>query len=449
MSITPLSFTGVSSYSNDFQTILSRAVSIASLPLKSLQNQDSDLLQQTTQLATLTGAVSRLGSSLATLAGFGDSKALSATSSDPSTVSVTNTAADTAIAYTINEITSLASTASETSLIGYADSQSTPVSSTGTVKLTVGGNTYTIDLSGKNTLAGLRDSINSLGAGVTASILTAGSSNYLHVAATTLGSTTLTLTDDPTGANTDLLTATNQGSNAVFKLNGIPITRTTNTVNDLIPGLAFSLRAKTTSDITLSLNTDRSQISAALSDLAASFNNANQAVGQQVGPAAGLLSGDFLVRQIQQHVREVSAYSGSGAVKSLGDLGITFDAGGKASFDSTVFDQLPDSTISSALTFFGSAQTGLGAIAKSLDQITDPLTGLAKLQQDSYTKTDLRLRTQIDTLTDQINQMQASLTLKLQTADALLAQLQSQQNVIAAGIQSMNLVTFGKNANSN
>ena len=43
MSITPLTFTGVSTYSNDFQTILSRAVQIAQLPLKALQNRDTGL----------------------------------------------------------------------------------------------------------------------------------------------------------------------------------------------------------------------------------------------------------------------------------------------------------------------------------------------------------------------------------------------------------------------
>jgi hypothetical protein len=38
MTITPLTITGLSSFSDDFQTILNRAVSIASLPLSELQN---------------------------------------------------------------------------------------------------------------------------------------------------------------------------------------------------------------------------------------------------------------------------------------------------------------------------------------------------------------------------------------------------------------------------
>jgi hypothetical protein len=44
VAISPLTFTGVSSFSNDFQTILNRAVAIAQLPITALQNHQSDLL---------------------------------------------------------------------------------------------------------------------------------------------------------------------------------------------------------------------------------------------------------------------------------------------------------------------------------------------------------------------------------------------------------------------
>lgn len=446
MSFTPLAFTGISTYSTDFQTILTRAVNIASIPLKSLQNQDSDIIQQKAQLTSLSGAVGGLGASLATLAGFGANKALSAFSSNSSAVTVRNASATAQASYTINSVTSLSAVASETSLVGYADGAATPVSATGSVKLTVGSNSQTIDLTGKNNLVGLRDAINNLGIGATASILTAGSSNYLSISTTAAGLTTLTLKDDPLGTNTDLLTATNQGKDTVFELNGIPITRQSNTVNDLIPGLAFTLVAPTASPVTLSLSTDRSRISTALQDFVSNYNAATAAVGQQVGPAAGLLSGDFLVRQIQEQLRQVSAYSGSTAtVRGFGALGVSFDATGKATFDADVFAQLPDSTITDAFTFFGSATTGLGELAGSITQITDPVSGLAKIQQDSYDQTDIRLNKQISLLTEQIGVMQNTLSAKLQAADALLAQLSSQQQILTASIQSVNLVTFGKN----
>ena len=58
MPITPLTFSGISSYSTDFQTVLERAVKIASLPLKLLQNENADVLGRKTQLASLGGVES-------------------------------------------------------------------------------------------------------------------------------------------------------------------------------------------------------------------------------------------------------------------------------------------------------------------------------------------------------------------------------------------------------
>ena len=42
MGIAPLAFTGVSSFSADFQTILERARQISQVAVKQLQNKDSD-----------------------------------------------------------------------------------------------------------------------------------------------------------------------------------------------------------------------------------------------------------------------------------------------------------------------------------------------------------------------------------------------------------------------
>ena len=67
MPFTPLAFTGVSSYSDDLNTVLKRAVSIASLPLKRLQNEDADILSKKTALGSLTAAVAQLGAGLRAL----------------------------------------------------------------------------------------------------------------------------------------------------------------------------------------------------------------------------------------------------------------------------------------------------------------------------------------------------------------------------------------------
>lgn len=456
MSISPLTFTGVSSFSNDFQTILNRNQQIASLPLTALQNRDSDVLQKKQQLATLGSSISDFGTALAGLASTSGSRALSASSTNSSAVSATSTGASTPASYTINSITSTASAASETSTSGYADSSSSAVSSTGQVRLVVGTKTYDISLtSGNNNLVGLENAINGLNAGVSASILTTGTGatpNYLTVSALQTGATTLRLIDDPNGAATNLLTQTNQGSDAQFQLNGVPVKRSNNVVNDVVSGLTFALQNTTSSPVTLTLATDRTQLSAQLQNFVAKYNSLVTQVGAQVGPSAGLLSGDYVVRQVQDTLRQISSYSGTGSngsIRSLADLGLQFSSTGQLSFDPSVFNGLTGNQISDAFQFLGSAATGLGSISKQLTALTDPVTGLVKAEQDGFDQTDRQLQGHITDLTARISQLQTSLSLRLQAADTLIAQLQSQQKIVTASLYSLSPGLFQDLSNPN
>ncbi len=444
MGLTPLTFTGVSQFSTDLQTILDRAVKIANIPVQQLQNRDLDVLKQKTLLSDLSSSVSGLESQLSSLADTASQHALTASSSDSSVVSVNSTTADIATNYTINSVTSIATTASERSLSSYADSASTPVSSTGDLKLTVGSQEYNFSVT-NNSLVGVRDAINALGAGVTASILTTADGNYLSVSANGSGANAIQLYDDPTGANTPLLTADNPGSNAVFQLNGITITQSQNLVNTVIPGVTFTLEGTSASPVTITLSSDRSQISSALQSFVDQYNQTAAKASAQVGPSAGLLSGNFVVRHLQSVLRNIASFrSTSGTVNSLTDLGISFDDQGKASFDSSAITGLSDTQLSDAFTFLGDAAGGLGQYASKLQEITDPINGLIALEQDGLTRVDKQLQDQVDQLNQRITVMKNGLTLKLQQADSLLASLESQQNTITASLQGLNSVLYGK-----
>lgn len=448
MSITPLTFTGVSTYSTDLQTVLTRAVNIASLPLKRLQNADSDVLQKKQVLSSATSAIEGLGSAVAALGGIAARNAVAASSSDSSKVSVQNTGATAPASYSITNITSIARAASETSIASLPDSDTTPVSANGSMRLVVGASHYDFTLT-RNNLAAVRDQINGLGAGVNASILTTEHGNYLSLSASSTGAQALRLIDDPLGANRNLVTSANQGADAVFSLNGISIRRASNTVNDVVGGLTFQLLGTTTGSetVNLTLATDRQQLANAIQTFANNYNAVLGKVNQQIGPNAGLLSGDLLVRQMRGDLTALTTYQDSGTVQSLADVGVTFDAAGKINFDASKFASLSETQVSGAFHFFGSATTGFGALASKFTQLSDPVSGLIKAQLDGYDATDKRLQDNIATLTERINAMQKGISIKLQTADALLARLQSQQNTITASIQSLNFSLYGKQNN--
>src|SRR5262249_19271813 len=153
---------------------------------------------------------------------------------------------------------------------------------------------------------------------VTASILTTSGGNYLSISANSTGATTLKIFDDPNGANTAWLTASNQGTDAVFQLNGINVRQSGNVVNSVIPGLTFTILGSSSAPVTMSLESDRGKLASALQDFAAKYNAVRTALNAQEGPAAGLLSGDMAVAQTEDTLRRIASYqSSTGSVKEL------------------------------------------------------------------------------------------------------------------------------------
>jgi flagellar hook-associated protein 2 len=449
MSLSPLVFSGVSQFSDDFQKILERTVQIASLPLQTLQTQQSDLVQRKAAASSLQGAMTALTTSFKTLVDVGDRRAISTANSDPSTVRVVSTTADAAATYTISEITSTASAASETSVNGFA-ADATNISATRSFRLVVGSNTYNFTLEeSENTLAGLRDKINGLGAGVSATIFTTGTGatpNYLSVSSNSTGAKSLTLTEDPDGSATAFLTASNQGSNAAFKLNGVAVERPSNVINDVINGVSFEILKKTegTNNVVLTLRPDATEISTALESFVSAYNSLVQTLDTQIGEDAGLLTGSALVREIQDALRSVKLFTGTGAVQSLAELGLEFDNQGVMSFNSATLNAMNSTTLDAALSFLSSETDGLGSLVSRFTALSDPVTGLIESEISGYDETERRLTTQITDMTDRINRMQTSVAERLQAADALLAQLESQQAVIDSSLQSLALTLYGK-----
>ena len=451
--ITPLTLTGVSQYSSTYQSILTRAVQIAQLPLTRLQNKDADVLAQNTALGTLQTAATNLYTSLQTLATDAANQTLGATSSNPTVLTATATGARATNTYTVNSVSFIAKAASEDSLNSYADSTSTAVSSTGILQLKVGSQNYPITLS-TNNLTSLRDAINASGAPVTASILTTGATaNYLSVTANATGATTLQLIDDPAtvghpgGANTELLTQAHQGVSAQFSLNNVPVTQSSNTVNSVIPGATLQLLQPSNSPVTVSLQSNPTQLATDLQTFVTNYNALEQALAANEGTNQGGLNGDTAVTQLQQTLRQMTSFfTTSGSITNLSALGVTFaDATGAATFNQTAFHALSAQNISDGFNFLTSLTTGSGNFVAQLDAFTDPISGLIQAEIQGNDTIDGHIQSQITTLTARINTMQSNLQLQLARADALEAELQSQQSTVNASLIGLNYVLYGQN----
>ncbi len=545
----PLYFTGLSQFSSDFQSIIQRAVQIADIPVQNLQNEQATNSAEENALTALEPTVTALGDDVINLGTLASTQGLSATSSDSGVVSVVNTGATAPATFTVSDISSLASAASETSLAGYASTDT--INSSGLVNLVIGSNTYLLNLTGAgdNNIAGLAQAINSAGAGVSASVLTSGTTGYLSVSANNTGATTLqlnnasptdlvsstgtgtetssqTYADETTatvsatgqvqlvvgsqdyylnisasnnlegvvaainGADTgvtasitgssgayslsltdasgpttiqlndlqngtDLLTDSNQGTNATFSVGGIPnpITESSNTITDVIPGISFTLLNTTPasgagSSVTLSLASDPAQLSNALQTFVTDYNTLASAVESQQGQNAGPLQGNLIINEISGAMQDLVTYwnPNSTGIQSLSDLGVTFSSTGtgQMSFDSSTFNALSDSQISSAFQFLGSASSGFAALASNFTQLTDPITGMIQAQISGYETTNTELSDQITTAQAYATEVQQNATSQAEAADALVAQLESEQNIVDSSVQSVNYALYGR-----
>jgi flagellar hook-associated protein 2 len=458
--LAPQTFVGVSQYSSDLQSILTRAVQIAQLPVTALQNADTAVVSKVAALGSLQSSVSSVATDLTNLSTLASTQALSATSSDSSMVTATVNGNMTPTTYTISNITSVASAASETSTASFADGTTTTVSPSGTMQLTLGSQTATITLtSATNNLQGLENAINTAtdangdSIPVTASIITAAdNTDYLSVTANTPGKTTLTLMENPSGPSPqDFLTKANQGADTVFTLNGnIAVDSQSSTINNVIPGLTLNILQKDPGGtVTVSLNSDPTQLSSALGTFVSDYNSLLSAVNAQVGTSGGALAGDPMIFAIEGDMQQLVNYQGSGAIQSLSDLGITLDDTGKMTLDSTVVSGLSSTQLASAFTYLGSSTKGLGALGSNFTQLSDPVAGLIQAEVSGYNQTDQNLQTQMTVKATQISQMQGNLQRQLAAADSLIADLESQQNMLSTTIEAMNYTTYGYQSNPN
>jgi flagellar hook-associated protein 2 len=435
MSAPPISFVGVSKFSDNFQTILERTFTVANLPVKNIEADRSLLGERKSELGLLATDLRALRDVFSSLGTLGAAGLTNVSTSNAAVAFASSTGAPEPIELSI-DVTSQATKAHETTLSGLADVDATPLSGDGVYKLTLGGTTATIDLSAstdyENTLTGLRDAINAGGYGVQASILNLSDDpeapDYrLSLSANETGARTLKLTDS---GDADLLTSANQGTDAVFTVNGVAVTNSGNLIEDFAPGLSLTIVGPGTA--TVNVGDDTSTLKARLTDFAAKYTAVVSRINAHIGKDAGVLSGDILIREAQATLRSITGYlPDEGNVRSIAALGLELDDQGQLSFDPAAFDQLAASDFEAVRAFIGTTTTGFAGNAYGrLGDLADPVTGRIHTSIGFLEESDEKLAAEIAQLQERIDLQIANLEDRFGAADTLLAQLESQQSLL-------------------
>jgi flagellar hook-associated protein 2 len=247
-----------------------------------------------------------------------------------------------------------------------------------------GGAAKSITIDGSNnTLSGIRDAINAANIGMTASIINDGSSspyrlvltsnttglaNSAKISVTGDAALASLLAQDPAGSQN--LSETSAAQNANFTVNGIAISKTSNTVGDVVPGVTLNLAGTSATPVTLSTTPNTSSVSKAINDFVTAYNGAVTAIQSQTSydPAtktAGTLQGDVSLSIIQSQMATMlttTMGSTSSGLSNLTQIGIGFQKDGTLALDTTKLNNALNSNYQGVANLFiaaGSATDSL------------------------------------------------------------------------------------------
>lgn len=414
-----------------------------------------------TQLQALQAAADALkaGSSGPAFASF----AVSAPGTDAAgraTLAATADATATPGSYDVT-VNALAAAEKRTGGVGFAAGATLPTS--GSFSLTrsdaSGASTTlgTIAVTGSSTLASVRDAVNALNtgnppSGVSASIITvADGDQRLVLTATSPGAANgFSLADDgsgvlgslgldPAGANPPTIRA---ASDAKLTVDGVAITRSTNTVQDAVPGVTLTLG--TLGDTTVDVTRNAKTASDAAQTFVDDYNKIVATLQSQTAPGQPL-AGDTLARGLRSALASTlltPATTGAGGapgvapdLTTLGALGITVQKDGTIALDTATFQSVTGGRLSDVTALLADR---MGAISSSLGTTAAPVTGQLDVRGRSIDDSNARLQQRIDDLNSREDKKRTALLAQYSKYEAAIGTLQALQTNMASQFASLN-----------
>lgn len=232
---------------------------------------------------------------------------------------------------------------------GYSQLTSSVASGPTTLELNVGGREYKIDVDGSTSLEDLRNQINEIaGERVTASIInTGGDSPFKLVIKSDVAGEDrkITLNDTNNTMNTTFENI-QPAQNAVFFYNGVEITRQTNVVDDLIPGVTFNLLEENEpgKNTKIDITQDLEGLTSKVEDFVEKYNSLMGELDEltKYDPESGnsgLFLGESTINKLKNDLSNIITYTTADR-GSLLDYGIELQEGGKLKFDSSKLEEV-------------------------------------------------------------------------------------------------------------
>ncbi len=360
----------------DYRSLIDQIIQAESAPATRLRDQETKFNDQLKAFATYRGLLAAVQSAAATLqdgtAFDGVSATTSAISGTRALLSASGGRTAATGSYRV-EVSTLAK-AQKLGSTSFASANTALALTQGSFTL----NGATISVDANDTLLSIRDKINNTNTGASASKVSA---SVLQVDATHFR---LVLTSEATGAAgmtfanvsggiPQALGLTNgsnviqagavlvAGADASFKVDGIAMTRTSNTVTDAIQGVTLNLSAEEAGAVTMvTIEHSGDQAQKAMQTFTDAWNKMVdfvklQQTAPKSGAAAPALYNDAFVRTVSGTLSRTLLQTIGGAAADLstaGLAGLSLDQTGKLTFDSTKFGAAFSGRLSDLRTLF-------------------------------------------------------------------------------------------------
>ena len=278
------------------------------------------------------------------------------------------------------------------------------------ITVTSNGSTQTISVdAGDDTPAGVVAAINASGTGFTATLIdtdTAGTNYRIVLQGPSGEDNAFTVSSTP---DLGFHTAGNQlqsAANALLKVDGMSIERTSNTISDAISGVTLNLNA-VASGTSLQVTNDTTTLKEKLEELVATYNVVQVVLNELSDPdsteeeVGGALSNDMaFVRSVRDAIYAAvttDSSTPSGDVSALRDLGIELTKTGSLSFNEATYDEVVLNNFSDVVTMLSAGTTNQSAYdgadqglafdsMEVINGLMDSIDGIFAVREDTATQ---------------------------------------------------------------
>lgn len=373
----------------DIDGLIKNLMAIESRPLLQLQQKEALLQQKISAVGQVKGAVTAFQSAVKALQDAGKFVSYKGTTSSEEHVGISASSKAPTGSFTVEVIRlaqeqKLASgnfASAKSAITGDTDSTLTFSSAADPSKPP-----KSVTIPANATLEDIRDAVNKADVGVNASIVNDGSGYRLVYSSKNTGTQNtikVQASDDAlnqisthgkdgkpllTTDGKPMLTEVQAAQDAKFMLDGIEVTKQSNTVSDAIDGVTLTLKKVHKDEVParLSVSKDTSGIKKSLEGLVNGYNDLMKALKSVSGVnldatvkpgearPAGILNGASIIRTIQNQVRAAFGQSSDngGAFKLASEFGLTFNADGTMKLDDKVLDKALEKNADDIAKFF-------------------------------------------------------------------------------------------------